>query len=331
MAKSKEKRAPHLLDSLFKAAIRAMSFSQFKAKEAEILPLMPHPWAWPDPKTDTTWTLLGRKAHLLWNASITHYVKNHSLAEHAIQLAITHNKVWNESEPGKPDILMMWLASCRYGGGHARTQNLLARALKNSEPGLGKPGDGGYLDKLIGIVENEVASKPDKDRLYIIHGNAVDYWLRGTILGTQGTMQADWRPVCYGSLPTDWPQETIERVFRLHNRTCGDSKMHISIDGGRSLIRQMGATPSQGLLDAIIENAMAQGFEVNGTLTTGALLAIDHGIKHDLVVDPALIEALAPHEDRLTDTPFLRAVVSQHLLQDNTHSANHAGPKRLRL
>ena len=323
MVKSKEKPAPHLLDPLFKAAIRAMSFSQFKAKEAQILPLMPYPWAWPEPKTGKTWTLLGRKAHLLWNASPAHYVKNHSLAEHAIQVAIQNNQVWNESDPGKPDILMMWLASCRYGTSHGRTQNLLSRALKGSDPGLGKPNDGGFVDKLIGLVEAEVAGGVDEARLDMIHRNTVSYWFKGTLLGTQGTMQADWRPVSPKPLPMSWPQETIERVLRLSNKTRGEQHSQISLEGGRSLISQIGGNPSEGLLEAITQDAMGQTFEASCWLPSGALLAIDHCIKQGLTADPALIEALAPHEERLTDTPFLRAVVGENILKNHTVLNEH--------
>lgn len=331
MATRKEKRPTHPLDKLFKASIRTISFKKFQEAEAQITPSMPHPWIWPDPQTDAQWTLLGRKAHLLWTAPPDHYVKNHTLAEQAIQLAIKHDQVWHESEPGKPDILMMWLASCRYGAPHQRTQNMLSRALKNSQPGAGVPGDGGYLDQMIAIVEQEVSLGMDAKRLEMIHRYAVSNWLMGTILRTQGTSQADWRPASISPLPLIWPEETIVRLMRLSKLTRGTKESEISLSGGAHLIEQMGDAPSHHIMQALTEDVIDQLEQEKGRLPLGALNAIEHCAAAKLEPDACLIKALSSHAQQLSSMPHLSASVEQYILDNATSTIQTRPSGRARL
>lgn len=331
MAAQKNKRPAHPLDKLFKASMRAMSYRKFQEAEAAIVPQMPHPWSWPDPKSDTQWTLMGRKAHLLWSASPEHYVKNHSLAEHSIRLAIEHDQVWHESEPGKPDILMMWLATCRYGIAHGRTQTLLQRALKNAETGKGVPGDGGYLDRMLAILEKEVTGETDQARLDMIYKNTVAPWLLGTVLRQMGSSQADWRPISASSLPLQWPEETVVRLIRLRTLTQRTKTRDFSLDASKSLIEQIGASPSPSVIKALTEDVIDQVENENDRFPLGALYAIDHCVKANLEPDIRLIAALSPHAECLTRMPHLSARAQQYML-DHATPTIHARPgARVRL
>lgn len=305
----------HPLDSLFRTKLRDISWAQFQAQEKALADL-PKPWRWPDPKTGIEWSLMGRKAHLLWHASPNHHVKNHTTTAYTVQQAIRNGEAWHESVPGAPDILMLWLGSMREGISSPKIQQPIARALADRQAGLGKPGDGGFLDQMIRLVEQEIFNEPDAQRRHVIHESTSRKWLHGVILRNIQPGSGDWRPICTEALPLLWPIETIERVFAIarHGQPADQNVFFMASDGV-ALAQQLRGNPvSQRMLDMLCEEVLLDPRRSQH----GALVALEQYRERDAIIDERVLEQLGAFvdEDWMKQFPRLRADAVAWNMQD---------------
>lgn len=308
----------HPLDSLFKAKLRGISMRQFELFRKSV-DHVPTPWRWTDNKTDIEWTLMGRKGELLWHASEAHHVKNHSAALYSIERAISHDEAWHQSKPGVPDILLFWLGTMRYGTPHPRTQSLISRALEHAAPGEGKPGDGGWLDQTIKIVEDEVKEGVSDSRKRVIHDATVGRWLRGTILRGINPGDADWRVVSSTSMPLAWPQETIERIFKLALATRTNAFSVLSGKGeGYALVQQLRESPSStAMMEMLLEDVSVSEVRDYAPPT---LLGVEYYHAQGMDIDEATLEKISVHikPDRREEIPSLAASCDRHQINRAT-------------
>lgn len=315
------KPVKHPLDPLFRAKLRDISWAQFQAMERS-LSSEPAPWRWPDPKRGVEWTLMGRKADLLWRAPATHHVKNHTTTAHTVQQAIRQNEVWHESVPGKPDILMLWLGSMREGIANGKIQTALGIALRKHEAGLGKPGDGGYLDRMISIVEQESQEEQDPERRKVIHEATSRKWLNGVILRSIQPGSGDWRSVATQTLPILWPIETLERVLALAQHNCpDDQQVFFMASTAAVLVQQLQGNPvSTRMIDLLTRETLINPRAAQH----GALAGLEHYAERDAVIDARVLEAIAPHlnEEWIQAFPRLRSLSSAHQMQCSTPAAS---------
>ena len=320
----------HPLDSLFKTGLLIMSMSKFeKAKAKAKLASVPRPWRWTQTPGGSEWTLMGRKAHLLWNASPAHYVKNHSLGLYALREAFVNGEIWHESDPGKPDILVFWLGTMRYGGmPHRETQNMISRALMDTPAGAGKPGDGGFIDRTIALVEREIASgQTTPERRSILMRYAISPWLMGTILRVNLPGAADWRPVSEQSLPVVWPTETIERLWKLGHSSSTGSESPSFLDGVVSATALVGQLAKQVISPSLMkwmeEILLYESNTMAALSATGAMFGLDHYLSRGLVVRRDVLEQLKPHltAPPFDQLPYLYTAIQRHALEYGSHAA----------
>lgn len=332
--KPQKKNATHPLEELFQAKLRKITRKEFTRREADILEEMPHPWIWTERKTGFEWTLLGRRAHLVWNnppdSKIHQAIDRQSMHCYAVENAIKHGLAWHESVPGKPDILMMWLASCIGGVQDSKLQNLTAIAMKDRSPGRGVRGDGGYLDTLISIVEEEIAACQDPVRKQDIYASTAHYWLNTTVLRLRGTVQADWRPISNETLPILWPIDTVERLLRLRPPNEGQRGFSFDKRCGAALIEHVEvASITESFMDALSGLVLDASF--NPWDDAGVLVVAQHCAERGMHMNADAINKLAHHQAiEHGDYPALKAVLDKSILDANTPSDQCVGT-RMRL
>lgn len=273
---------------------------------------------------------MGRKGELVWNASEAHYVKNHSLALYAIQDAIKHGDIHHQSKPGVPDILLFWLGTMRYGATHSRTQDMISRALHGWEPGVGVPGDGGWLDQTVALVEAEINEGVNDSRKRVVYSCATSKWLRGCILKCISPGDADWRRVSNTTLPSNWPIATIERVFKLALDT--NTNPHSVLLGqieGQALVEQLCNHPtSQTMMDLLLQDVCNSGVKQYAPPT---LQAVEHYHAKGVGIGEDILDKIAVHfkPNQREHTPALLATWERHQMDKSTVDMtrdNHTRP-----
>lgn len=324
------KPAAHPLEGLFRSKLRDTSWAKFQVAE-QALKDLPQPWRWPDPKTGVEWTLMGRKAGLMWHASNAHFIRNHTTTCHTIEQAIKHNEAWHESIPGEPDILRMWLASMRDGSPHTRTQGLIGRATKGHKAGLGKPGDGGYLDQMIGMVEKESQAIVDPIRRMVLHEATSKKWLHGVILRCINPGSGDWRPICNESLPLVWPVETLERVFSLARRnTQADRSVFYMAGTATAWVEQLSVNDVSERMQQLME----EDFLIDPAQhATGTMAGLEHYQSRGANIASSVIEKLEEFIDApwMSEFPHLQAQAMGRKLQQKSPTAPARPASRSRL
>lgn len=328
MAKRKENQAAHPLDPLFKSSLRTMSPGKFNTLEATLSRSqeVPKPWLWPDPQTGLTWTLLGRMAHSIWHAPHDRSPTSFTVAIQLIQDAKNHGQLWHESVPGQPDIVMMWLASARHGAAHMTMRAALRAALRDTDPGLGAPGDGGYIDRAISIIEEEVHRTKDSRRLKTIGLFVINRWLNST-LGGAGEGMAHWNNAVYNPLPSPLPVAAHERIIRLQHQVCLETPVIFRQGTGGAIAKQISNQHiPESFLGAVADILLNP--QIKAGSSDGAFVVLEHLLTRGFLMPARLWEALSNGEIAMPDVPILKTQIEQNLIgRATTHSAAAPRPR----
>lgn len=181
-------------DRLFRAKLRTMSLTKFlDFAKAE-------GWsddeAWAQTWVDDTghrWSTLSRLGYLMATAN-DHVLKNQALLKEGVRRVNRAGGLAVETQPGQPDLIWAWLGyQNTMANGSMEKEMMMAfdRTLPAGQKvtaGAGVPGDGGWVDTMLGMAEFLVARGAPPP----MWARWLEHWHTQSLLHASGARQCVW-------------------------------------------------------------------------------------------------------------------------------------------
>lgn len=195
---SKPTKPKDPIAALFKAKMRAMSVTAFRKYATDQGWTEDEAWSktWTDER-GRQWSTLSRLGYLMATSN-DGFMKNQALLRAGLEHHIRHHGggLTRQTEPGTPDLVWAYLGFHNVMA-NSSLQQTLERAFRSApapqpawpSAGVGFPGDGGWVDTMLGLVETLV--EEDKKPPGQWH-KWFEHWHGASLLGTSGDRTLRW-------------------------------------------------------------------------------------------------------------------------------------------